>query len=203
LAAGIILLSPNLPLLFMGEEYGETAPFPYFVSHSDPDLVAAVRRGRREEFASFGWEGTPPDPQAVETFTSAKLNPELRLAPGFHRHLWDFYRRLIALRRSRAALFAPDPSSIKVFRAGSRRIGGIYRRCEAEELCIIFHPGEAAVSAMVPLPVGRWYKLLDSTEPQWGGPGSTLAETIDSGGEMTMELPPYGFSVWSGPISER
>ena len=38
MAAGIILLSPNLPLLFMGEEYGETAPFPYFVSHSDPGL---------------------------------------------------------------------------------------------------------------------------------------------------------------------
>jgi maltooligosyltrehalose trehalohydrolase len=203
LAAGIILLSPNLPLLFMGEEYGETAPFPYFVSHSDPDLVTAVRRGRREEFASFGWEGTPPDPQAVETFTSAKLNPELRLTPGPHRHLWNFHRRLIALRRGSGALSATDPSSLEVFRVGNRRIGCIRRRREAEELCIIFHAGEAAVSAMVPLPAGRWDKLLDSAEPQWGGPGSTLAETIDSGGETTMELPPHGFSVWSRPISER
>lgn len=203
LAAGIILLSPNLPLLFMGEEYGETAPFPYFVSHSDPDLVAAVRRGRREEFASFGWEGTPPDPQAVETFTSAKLNPELRLAPGFHRHLWDFYRRLIALRRSSAALFAPDPSSITVFRAGSRRIGGIYRRCKTEEVCIIFNVDTEAVSAAVPLPAGRWEKIVDSAEPRWGGPGSALADGIDSEGAAAMQWPPHGFSVWSRQDYER
>ena len=51
LAAAVVLLSPFIPLLFMGEEYGETAPFPYFVSHSDPDLIEAIRRGRREEFA--------------------------------------------------------------------------------------------------------------------------------------------------------
>jgi maltooligosyltrehalose trehalohydrolase len=51
LAAAVVLLSPFIPLLFMGEEYGETAPFPYFVSHSDPDLIEVVRRGRRAEFA--------------------------------------------------------------------------------------------------------------------------------------------------------
>ncbi len=51
LAAGVVLTSPFVPLLFMGEEYGETAPFQYFVSHGDPDLVEAVRQGRREEFA--------------------------------------------------------------------------------------------------------------------------------------------------------
>ena len=56
LAAGITLLSPFVPMLFMGEEYGETAPFQYFTSHGDPELVEAVRRGRREEFAAFGWE---------------------------------------------------------------------------------------------------------------------------------------------------
>jgi maltooligosyltrehalose trehalohydrolase len=57
LAAGLVLLSPHIPLLFMGEEYNETAPFLYFVSHGDPALIEAVRRGRREEFARFTWEG--------------------------------------------------------------------------------------------------------------------------------------------------
>jgi maltooligosyltrehalose trehalohydrolase len=52
-------------LLFMGEEYGETAPFPYFVSHSDPALVDAVREGRRREFAAFRWAGVPPDPESL------------------------------------------------------------------------------------------------------------------------------------------
>ena len=58
-------LSPFVPLLFMGEEYGETAPVPVLHSATrDPDLVEAVREGRREEFADFGWQGEPPDPQA-------------------------------------------------------------------------------------------------------------------------------------------
>ncbi|HEY5542871.1 MAG TPA: hypothetical protein VIM04_06415, partial [Candidatus Binatia bacterium] len=57
LAAGAVILSPFIPLLFMGEEYGEEAPFQYFISHSDPQLVDAVRDGRRQEFAAFSWQG--------------------------------------------------------------------------------------------------------------------------------------------------
>lgn len=68
LAAGMVLLSPFVPLLFMGEEYGETAPFLYFTSHSDPTLVEAVRKGRLEEFAAFGCEDEVPDPQDEATF---------------------------------------------------------------------------------------------------------------------------------------
>ena len=67
-----------LPLLFMGEEYGETTPFPYLISHSDPALIDAVRRGRRMEFAAFEWQGEMPDPQDETTFLSAKLRHELR-----------------------------------------------------------------------------------------------------------------------------
>jgi maltooligosyltrehalose trehalohydrolase len=78
LAAGVVLLSPCIPLLFMGEEYGETAPFPYFMSHSDPELIEAVRQGRREEFAAFAWESEPPDPQGEAVFQHAKLNHSLR-----------------------------------------------------------------------------------------------------------------------------
>src|SRR5205085_10531548 len=53
LAAAAVILSPFLPMLFMGEEYGETAPWQYFTSHGDPDLIEAVRRGRRQGFADF------------------------------------------------------------------------------------------------------------------------------------------------------
>ncbi len=98
LAAAAVLLSPNTPLLFMGEEYGETAPFQYFVSHSDPALIEAVRRGRREEFASFDWQGEVPDPQAVETFERSKLDHRLkREAP--HAAMLAFTRQLIEVRR--------------------------------------------------------------------------------------------------------
>ena len=76
LACGLLLLSPCVPLMFMGEEYGETAPFPFFCSFDDPQLIAAVRHGRREEFAGlrFAWGAEILDPQAPETFASAKLH---------------------------------------------------------------------------------------------------------------------------------
>ena len=98
LAAGVMLLSPFVPLLFMGEEYGETHPFLYFTSHSDRDLIEAVRKGRQEEFASFGWRGEVPDPQAESTFERSRLDYEARQAePG--RDLWTLYKTLIALRK--------------------------------------------------------------------------------------------------------
>jgi maltooligosyltrehalose trehalohydrolase len=78
LAAGVVFLSPYVPLLFMGEEYGEETPFPYFISPEDPALVEAVRRGRREEFSSFGWAQEPLDPQDEGTFLSARLDRSLR-----------------------------------------------------------------------------------------------------------------------------
>ena len=77
LAAGTVILSPFVPLLFMGEEYGEIAPFQYFTSHSDNDLIEAVRKGRRDEFVAFEWEGDVPDPQAESTFLNSKLTADL------------------------------------------------------------------------------------------------------------------------------
>lgn len=76
LAGALLLLSPCTPLLFMGQEYGETRPFPFFCSFGDPELIEAVRRGRRQEFAdlSFRWGAEIADPQAPETFAAAQLS---------------------------------------------------------------------------------------------------------------------------------
>lgn len=101
LGAAMMLLSPFTPMLFMGEEYGETNPFPFFCSFTDNDLIEAVRKGRREEFAglSFQWQQEIPDPQAESTFESAKLSwkwPSGTDAAGIR----QLYRELIALRKS-------------------------------------------------------------------------------------------------------
>jgi len=98
LTAGVTLLSPFVPLLFMGEEYGETRPFQYFTSHEDPHLIEAVRQGRRQEFSEFGWSGDLPDPQDEATFSRSTLDYDSRTADP-HRSLWEFYHALIALRR--------------------------------------------------------------------------------------------------------
>ena len=75
LACGLLLLSPCIPLLFMGEEYGETQPFPFFCSFEDPDLIEAVRRGRKAQFEHMTYErqSLVPDPQDPATYQSAKL----------------------------------------------------------------------------------------------------------------------------------
>jgi maltooligosyltrehalose trehalohydrolase len=103
LAASLLLLSPHLPLLFMGEEYGEENPFPFFCSFGDASLVQAVREGRKREFAAFAWQGEVPDPHAEETFTSARLSwswPEGSARAG----LRCLHADLLAARREWPAL---------------------------------------------------------------------------------------------------
>jgi maltooligosyltrehalose trehalohydrolase len=95
LAAFCTLLAPYVPLLFMGEEYGEAAPFQFFSDHIDEEIAVATREGRRREFAAFAQFGHEiPDPQAVKTFLASKLTRAADPA------LARLYRDLIAVRRS-------------------------------------------------------------------------------------------------------
>jgi maltooligosyltrehalose trehalohydrolase len=90
-ASAVVLFSTFTPLLFQGEEYGETAPFLFFTDHIDPLIADATREGRRREFRHFaGFRGEVPDPQAVETFERSRLTP---------REPETLYRDLIRLRR--------------------------------------------------------------------------------------------------------
>jgi maltooligosyltrehalose trehalohydrolase len=103
LASSLLLLSPYLPLIFMGEEYGEENPFPFFCSFGDPQLIEAVRKGRKEEFAELVGQGEVPDPQAEETFASARLSwswPQGSARAGLRR----LYHDLLAARRQWPAL---------------------------------------------------------------------------------------------------
>ena len=94
-ASSVVLFSAAMPLLFMGEEYGERNPFQYFTDHDDPKVAEAAREGRRREFAAYReFSGEVPDPQAEETFLRSRLS-RVEL-PGTR----DRYRRLLSLRRS-------------------------------------------------------------------------------------------------------
>ena len=131
LAAGLMLLSPYVPMLFMGEEYAEARPFPFFCSFCGPQLIEAVRQGRKREFADFVDSADEiPDPAAVETFQSAKLAwvwPDGTDHAGV-RHL---YRDLLTARRRWPALkdfehrtvrtlpaAAAEPTVIELIRGG-------------------------------------------------------------------------------------
>jgi maltooligosyltrehalose trehalohydrolase len=96
----IVLLSPQIPMLFMGEEWGATQPFLFFSDVGD-DLADTVRKGREEEMATFprkDGQGTPPDPMSEETFRASKLDWSGR-DEGEHARFLSLYRRLIALRK--------------------------------------------------------------------------------------------------------
>ncbi|MDH3443773.1 MAG: malto-oligosyltrehalose trehalohydrolase [Deltaproteobacteria bacterium] len=177
LAAGAVLLAPFIPLLFMGEEYGEEAPFQYFISHGDPDLVEAVRRGRREEFAAFGWETEAPDPQDEGTYLRARLNHQLK-RDGRHRVLWDFYRELIRLRKELPPLARLSKHHCEIISLDEQRTLLLRRWSGEDEALTIFNFSDAQVSFTPPLSGGHWRKALDSSDERWQGIGPLLPAEI-------------------------
>jgi maltooligosyltrehalose trehalohydrolase len=191
LAAGVVLLSPFIPLLFMGEEYAETAPFPYFVSHSDPALVGAVRKGREKEFAAFHWQGKPPDPQDERTFLRAKLN-HLQ-DEGQHRVLAEFYKELIWLRRETPALAHLSKDTLEVLGYEDDKLLFVRRWSEDSKVTLVFNFSDARVSVALSVPAGRWRKRLDSADKQWQGKGGTVPEQLSSAGKVDLTLAPKAF----------
>jgi maltooligosyltrehalose trehalohydrolase len=195
LAAAAALLSPYLPLLFMGEEYGETARFPYFISHSDPNLIEAVRKGRHEEFAEFEWKGEPPDPQDEKTFQDAKLHWNLREKDS-HRFLLQFYKELLRLRKHYPAFShlgkegqtvrAFEPEKVLLTRKGDTQ----------NQLFCLFHFRDQFDSVSLTLPQGRWQKILDSGDPRWSGSGSLLPAGVEAAGRVKIDVPPFAAAVY-------
>ncbi|MBI4527526.1 MAG: malto-oligosyltrehalose trehalohydrolase [Deltaproteobacteria bacterium] len=195
LTAGIVLLSPFIPLLFMGEEYGETAPFLYFTSHSDPGLGEAVTRGRREEFAAFGWQGDIPDPQEETTFFSSKLNRELSQG-GRHRILLNLYKTLIQLRKQSAALRRLSKKNLEVIGYEEERVLLIRRWHRLEEACMLFNFSDRRATVGFSLSEGNWVKCLDSAEERWQGNGSDIPEQLEAAGKLSLSLSTWSFAVF-------
>lgn len=161
LAAAAVLLSPFLPLLFMGEPYGEAAPFLYFTGFPDPALGRAVTEGRRREFSRFQWQGAVPDPQDVSTFERSKLHPEARLrAEG--KALWEWYRRLIALRRSLTGFASAAIGQVQVDREGGALV--VTRQIDGVQTKLLLNFGQTP--AEIDLEAGAWHVRLDSHAPQ-------------------------------------
>lgn len=185
LAAGAVLLSPYTPLLFMGEEYGEEAPFTYFVSHADPDLIAAVRQGRKLEFAEFHAEGEALDPEALDTFLMCKLNWQQHQS-GKHQTLWSFYQHLIRLRQTLPALRQRHRQAMATCSDEAQKLVGWRRWSEHQELyCWMNFNSEDVI--VKPELLGRsWRKLLESADSQWLGPGSLLPETLAPAQPLTL-----------------
>jgi maltooligosyltrehalose trehalohydrolase len=157
LAAALLLLSAETPLLFMGQEYDERQPFQFFSSYGDPALQKAVREGRRKEFKDFAWDEVP-DPQDAATFERSKLTlpPDVRQLPEDQREMLEWYRALLALRRE---LIADGERSCRAELQGDALVMQVPR----ERPRVIVIAGLRAGAAL-PNPPSGWTERLASDE---------------------------------------
>jgi maltooligosyltrehalose trehalohydrolase len=169
----------------MGEEYGEESPFLYFINHSDPALIEAVRQGRKAEFHNFSWKGETPDPQNLKTFLKSKINWGKR-NKDMHKVLMDFYKHLITLRKITPALALLDKKNFTVDSPEGEKIMFIRRGKDTGHVFIVFNFNRADVKITPPVLNGRWKKWLDSSEKIWNGPGSLLKHELTPGDEIIM-----------------
>jgi len=138
LAACATLLSPAIPLLFMGEEFDEPHPFLYFVNHGDAHLIEAVRAGRKEEFKDFSWQAEPPDPQAEQTFLDSKLSWNCLEQPR-HRAMLEWYQHLIRVRNEHAVFRCMQRGSVTVDMHEQNRIFFVKRQSATHQAVVLLH----------------------------------------------------------------
>lgn len=181
LAAATVLLSPYVPLLFMGEEYGEKNPFLFFTSFSDPDLIDAIRKGRAAEFRHPN--GDFPDPQDDASFERCMLSWKYKEAEGAG--LFNFYRELIHFRKTRPAMQGVSRNTLLVHPAKDELLS-FERKILNDHLYI-------------------WLNFNDRAMNVNNMSGSTLHLLLDSSGsgdqtpvnrEHPIHLPPYSASVF-------
>lgn len=146
-AAALMLVSPYLPLIFMGEEYGESNPFPFFCDFGDPDLCKAVSDGRRREFAHLDWTTGFPDPCSESTFASAILTWDWSHAKKDG--LRKLYQDLLIARRDWPQLHDFQHREAQIVTAGHGesvlRIVRTNSVCPNEQIEAYFNPGNATV----------------------------------------------------------
>jgi maltooligosyltrehalose trehalohydrolase len=148
-AVALQLLSPQIPLLFMGEEQGSHHPFLFFTSHAD-ELAEAVRQGRRREFGQFPEFANEdvlkrlPDPNAVQTYERCRLEP----APAsMDADTWrQFYRDLLVIRAEHIAPRLTGSHALSAKVLSSRAIQACWTMGDGHRLTIAFNLGDVPVA---------------------------------------------------------
>jgi maltooligosyltrehalose trehalohydrolase len=188
-AAAVLFSSPSLPLLFQGEEYAEAAPFDYFTSHGDPELVAAVRRGRHAEYEHLLEEGATAgvwaDPQDEATFRASKLRWTLEDPP--HAEMLAWYRALISLRRRLPALHNGRKDLTQVSGAESGALTILRRDPGGTAALTVANLGQGPAAVQVPEGAPRWRLALSSGTP--AAPGVVAPD-------QRLELPPASVLIF-------
>jgi maltooligosyltrehalose trehalohydrolase len=163
LAAAAVLLSPFLPLLFMGEEYGDSSPFYFFTDYQLPQDAAELRDQRKQQFLDFNWDSEAPDPQQPSTWLDCILKWDQRRDEP-HRHLLDWHRRLIALRKAHPLLSDLSRQSLRADLLGTTGLAILRQSVDGRQrLLTLFNFSNEDNSVILPYPILAsecWTKLL-------------------------------------------
>jgi len=192
LMAGAVLASPYLPMLWMGEEYSESNPFQYFVSHTDPDLAEAVRKGRKAEFAAFHLQGEAPDPMAEETFINSKLQWNL-VTQEPHQTMFRYYQNLIKLRQELPPLKNLNRQNLDVVANEDTKTLLMHRWHEDQHIICFMNFSQNTQPISLPTYMSQWQKVFDSADPQWQGPAAAPAT---ANGNEQIILQPESFLMY-------
>ncbi|MCC9138380.1 malto-oligosyltrehalose trehalohydrolase [Pontibacter silvestris] len=186
-AAGLYLLSPFTPMLFMGEEYGEENPFLYFVSHTDENLVEAVRKGRKAEFSAFAWKGEAPDPQSEETFRQSKLQHSYKQNEQ-QQKLREFYKKLINLRKTSPTLAKASKEYLKASFDSDHKVLHLIHYGQKPFIYCLFNLNDQAQETSLEKEIGdSWEVLLNSADTTWGGTGTGNNSFDQQNGSITLQ----------------
>ena len=178
--AGAVLISPYLPMLFMGEEYGEANPFLYFVNHTDDELTHAVSQGRKKEFAEFYPNDEAPDPNALETFLKSKLQWDASKQER-QQFLLNYYKQFIALRKSVPALHISDRKNVKVTVMQEQQLLVVERKNNTKTVVCLLNFSKKVQSYSIGTVINDWIKIIDSASAEWNGPGEIAPASIKTG----------------------
>ncbi len=180
-AAGLLFFAPYVPLIFMGEEYGEKNPFLFFTDYQDPELKRNISLGRKEEFKKFGWQEIP-DPQDPATFYRSRLTPR-RLWREENRRLFRYYRDLIALRLSHPVLREPDKRNLEIKVDGASRLVVIARWREGVRLTGLFNLGDR----VIPIEGFQGREIFNSEWRAYGGEEEGESRSLKKGQVVILE----------------
>ena len=187
LAAAAVLLSPYIPLLFMGEEYGEDTPFFFFSDYQQPETSAGQIEGRQRQFAAFDFEGEVRDPQDEKLFDQSKLHWDKR-STGKHRMILDWYQQLILLRRTHPLLADLSKRYLRADVAGTHGLA-VYRYSAdgKRHLVCLFNFSHTGITSFI---LG-YAVALDQAWQLLLGAGN---KTVSAGG--IIGLPPQAVAVY-------
>jgi maltooligosyltrehalose trehalohydrolase len=199
LAAASILLAPYIPMLFMGEEYADETPFHYFVSFSDPELIQAVRHGRKEELGRFLAGGEPEDPAAEDTYHHSVLQWHRR-NEGRHAIMLRWHKALLDVRRKCITPRSFIRGNTHTMTFGEAGIA-LYGRGGGQEsawLCLLNFSAQPSPIYM-PGEGNAWRKLMDSTDAEWledAAPSPSAPVAALSGESITVA--PWSATIYRG-----